>query len=119
MKRKVTDMELAETINYLKHVSTVENVNIWVDLSERLTKSCNNRAEINLKKINMHGKEGEYIAVPGKVLGTGVISYPFKIAAYKFSSSAKIKIEKAGGKAYSFRDLVAENPKGKNVRILG
>ena len=80
-------MELAETINYLKHVSTVENVNIWVDLSERLTKSCNNRAEINLKKINMHGKEGEYIAVPGKVLGTGVISYPFKIAAYKFSPS--------------------------------
>ena len=42
-----------------------------------------------------------------------------EVAAWKFSKTAREKIEKAGGKCYSIRELVEKNPKGSNVRIIG
>lgn len=40
-----------------------------------------------------------YAELPLKVLGNGEVSRSFKVTAAKFSSSAKTKIEKAGGQA--------------------
>jgi len=59
------------------------------------------------------------IIVPGKVLGSGVITKRVSVAAWKFSKSAREKIEKAGGRVMSIRELMSENPKGTNVRIMG
>ncbi len=55
-------------------------------------------AEISPKILREAGlikKETEHF----KILGRGEISVPKKIQAYKFSQSAKEKIEKAGGQA--------------------
>lgn len=41
------------------------------------------------------------------------------VAAYSVSSGARSKIEAAGGRVMSIRELMDENPKGKGVRILG
>ena len=40
------------------------------------------------------------------------------VAAWSFSEAAEAAIVKAGGKAIGIRDLMAENPKGSNVRIM-
>ena len=38
--------------------------------------------------------------------------------SYSVSSGARSKIEAAGGRVMTIRELMDENPKGKGVRIL-
>ncbi|MBU89478.1 MAG: 50S ribosomal protein L18e, partial [Euryarchaeota archaeon] len=40
-------------------------------------------------------------------------------AAYSVSSGARSKIEDAGGRVITIRELMNENPEGSGVRILG
>ncbi len=73
---------------------------------------------MNLSKINRYAKEGESIIVPGKVLAAGEISKGTNIAAVSFSETARKKIVDGKGKVMTILDLVKENPKGSNVRII-
>jgi large subunit ribosomal protein L18e len=41
------------------------------------------------------------------------------IAAWSFSEKSQEKIIKAGGKCMQIQDLLKNNPKGENIRILG
>jgi ribosomal protein L18E len=41
------------------------------------------------------------------------------VAAYSISTSARTKIEAAGGKVVTIPDLMKKNPEGKGVYILG
>ena len=91
---------------------------IWKDVAEKLSKPTRKRIEVNLARINRYSKDGETILVPGVVLSYGEFNKKITIAAWKFSSKAKAKIEKAGGRAISIRDLIKDNPKGSNVRIM-
>ncbi len=93
--------------------------NIWRDVASRLSKSRKNMAEVNVDRINRYAKEGETILVPGKVLAQGKIVKKVNVAAFKFSKEAKKKIIDAGGKCMSIGELLKENPKGSNVRIIG
>ncbi|MBI4020575.1 MAG: 50S ribosomal protein L18e [Candidatus Aenigmarchaeota archaeon] len=74
------------------------------------------RHEVNIHSISKFAREGEAVAVPGIVLGSGEISKPVNVYALRFSGSAREKIEKAGGKCMPIGEL--EGSKGK-VRILG
>ena len=76
------------------------------------------RVEINLNHIEREAKEGETIVVPGVVLGEGKLTKKVTIAAWRFSTKAKEKIEKSGARAISIEELIKENPKGSNVRIM-
>jgi large subunit ribosomal protein L18e len=51
-------------------------------------------------------------------LGDGALKHPVVVGAFKFSQTAKAKIEEAGGKCVTIRDLVSKYPKGSNVQIL-
>jgi len=95
-----------------------EKVNLWKRLEYELSKSSRNRREINLYKIDQYAKDGETVVVPGKVLSKGDLNKKLTVAAFKFSSEAKSKINKVG-KAISIQQLMKDNPKGKKVRILG
>ena len=51
-------------------------------------------------------------------MGSGEINGGQTVAAYSFSQGARTKIEASGGRTLSIRELMDENPNGKEVRIL-
>ena len=73
---------------------------------------------MNLGQVSRSVNDGEVVAVPGKVLGSGLPKEKLTIAAFKFSPSALVKVKKAGGRCIPFDMLVRENPRGTNVRLL-
>ncbi|MFO7710599.1 MAG: 50S ribosomal protein L18e [Candidatus Woesearchaeota archaeon] len=119
MKRGPINPHLCELIRKLKATSIDEKVNIWKRVAEDLEKPARNKRAVNIARINRNTKEGEMIVVPGKVLGTGTIGHKLTIAAFAVSDSARKEIEKADGKVLTINELLAENPKGKNLRIIG
>lgn len=91
----------------------------WNRIVLDLKKPSRQRRIVNVYKINKFAREGETIAVPGKVLSVGDIDKKIDVAALNFSQEAKLKIEKAKGKTLSLSELFKRNPEGRNVRILG
>ena len=116
---KKTDPNLVLLIDGLKKESREKGSDIWRDIAQRLEKPSRNWAEVNLSKLERYAKEGDIIVVPGKVLGAGSISKKLTIAAYRFSESAKQKIEAAGGRQLTIPELVRESPSGRDIRIMG
>ena len=119
MQKRKTNPNLVKLIDDLLKASAENKAKVWKDLAERLAKPLRNYAEVNVGKIDRYVKENEIAVVPGKVLGSGEITKPITVAAWRFSESARRKIESAGGRTLSIWDLLKENPSGKNVRIMG
>ncbi len=114
-----TNPELISLIRSLKQKSKEENVNIWRDIAERLEKPLRVWPEVNVSRIERYANENDVIIVPGKVLGSGMLKKKVTVSAYWFSREAKEKIENAGGKTLTIEELMAINPKGKGVKIIG
>ena len=114
-----TNAQLIEVINQLKAQSRETGSAVWRDVAMRLSKSRKNWAQPNLSRVSRHAPEGATILVPGKLLGSGEISSKHTVAAYSVSSSARAKIEAAGGEVVTIHDLMKKNPTGKGVFILG
>lgn len=121
MSKKIrkTNPQLIQLIEDLKIASHNNDARIWRDIAKRLERPLRNWAEVNLSRIERYVNNGETIVVPGKVLGAGELSKKVTIAAYSISNSAKEKLEKSGSKVLSIRELIEQNPKGSNVRIIG
>ncbi len=113
-----TDPSLIALIDELKAKERENGAAIWRDIAKRLEKPRRNWAETNLSKLDRYAEDGQTIVVAGKVLAAGSISKKITVAAYAFSAAAKEAIVAAGGKVITISDLVAENPKGSNVRIM-
>ena len=82
-----------------------------------------NRPPISLSQISLQlkGKSAEQIAVVvGNVLDDPrLLEVPnVKIAALKFSETARARIVKAGGEAITFDELAKRRPTGKNTILL-
>lgn len=118
-KIKKTDPNLVFLIESLKRESREKGVGIWRDIAQRLERSSKNWSEVNLSKLERYTQEGDVIVVPGKVLGAGDLNKKLTVAAYKFSGSARKKIEDAGGKSLTIAQLVQEAPDGSGVTIMG
>ena len=119
MQKRKTNPNLVRLIDDLLKASAENKAKVWKDLAERLAEPLRNYAEVNVGKIDRYLRENEIAVVPGKVLGSGEITKPVTVAAWRFSESARRKIESAGGRTLSIWDLIRENPSGKNVRIMG
>jgi len=119
MQKRKTNPNLVKLIDDLLKASAENKAKVWKDIAERLAKPLRNYAEVNVGKIDRYLRENEIAVVPGKVLGSGEITKPVTVAAWRFSESARRKIESAGGRTLSIWDLIRENPSGKNVRIMG
>ncbi len=91
----------------------------WHRVAEDLRKPTRQRRIVNLYKIDQFAQDGETIVVPGKVLSVGELHKKVNVAAMNFSLEAKRKIQDAKGKTLSIKELLAVNPEGKKVRILG
>lgn len=118
-KSPKTNPHLLRVVRELREVSREAGAVVWRDVADRLERSRKNWSEVNLSRLNRYGSKGDQIAVPGVVLGTGDISTPLTVAAFRASAAARKKIEAAGGRALTLLELALQNPKGSGVRIMG
>ncbi len=114
-----TDPNLVDLIYDLKATERENGAAIWRDIAKRLEKPKRNWAEVNLGNLERNTDEGDVILVPGKVLAAGSIDKKITVAAYSFSQRALAAIEGAGGKGMTIRELLEDNPKGSEIRIMG
>lgn len=110
---------MQQLIADLKQAALKQDAPLWRRIADDLEKSTRQRRMVNIYKLDKYAKDGETLIVPGKVLGTGDLSRKIKVAAFNFSKQAVEKISKSGGKALAISDVLKENPKGENVRIMG
>jgi large subunit ribosomal protein L18e len=114
-----TNPNLVSLIRRLKDASRTNEAPVWRDIALRLESPSNNWAEVNVGKLDRYASENDIIVVPGKVLGSGELAKKLTVAAYGFSSQARQKVENAGGQNMSIEELMASNPKGSKVKIMG
>ncbi|MFN3527564.1 MAG: 50S ribosomal protein L18e [Candidatus Altarchaeaceae archaeon] len=111
--------ERIKVIETLKEFNKEKRYKIWDDIIERLSKRRKNRAEVNLWKINKYTKDNDVVIVPGKVLGKGKIDHKVTVCALEFSESVKRFAENNENlNLITFYDLLKQNPRGSNVKIL-
>ena len=86
----------------------------------RLERSRSNWAEPNLSRLSRYAATRGYRTRSRASCWAVVMSVDKpSVAAYSVSTGARSKIEAAGGRVLTIRELMDENPKGKGVRILG
>lgn len=113
-----TNPILRGVIRRLRKESEEEDVDIWADLADRLSRSNRSRAEVNISQLNRYTEEDDTVVVPGKILGSGRLDHPISAAAFDFSVRAQREISRAGGRILSIEELLDENPKGRGVKIM-
>ena len=118
-KVKATNPELITLIQSLRKKSRENQAEIWRYIADHLSSSRRKHITVNVSQLNRYTKEGETVAVPGKVLGAGTVDHPINVAAFAFSDQARSKILKAKGKCLSISTLIEKNQKGANVKIIG
>ncbi len=118
MKIPISNPERIKIIRLLERKSRKERAPLWKVLAGHISKSKRSRIAVNIRHIERHSDENETIIVPGKTLGAGKLSHPVNVAAFSFSKQAREKVLEAGGKCLRIEDLIEENPRGSNVRIL-
>jgi len=110
---------LVKLIGDLKAMSREHKAPIWRAVALKLERPDRNWSEVNVSRLARFAKEGEMLVVPGKLLGSGIIAFGVTVAAFKASAQARKKIEAAGGRTYSIRELASRNPSGAGIRIMG
>ena len=95
-----------------------ENMPFLLKIADELETSRRQNPEVDLSKLERVCENKSTVVVPGKVLSSGVLKKSLTVAAANFSMSAVEKIQKAGGKTMSIGELVEQNPKGTNVKIV-
>jgi large subunit ribosomal protein L18e len=115
---KSQNPDLLSLIRALRKSARENDAAIWKDVADRLSASKRRRVFVNLSRLNRHTKEKETVVVPGKVLGSGKLEHSVTVAGYDFSKQARSKISKVKGKPLTILQLLKDNPKGTNVRIL-
>ena len=115
---KKTNPQTLELVRILRKASRENQAPIWLTVSRALSKPRKNMAQVNISRIARFTKEGETVAIPGKVLGTGRVNHRLKVAALGFTAGAKKKIIIAGGSCTTLIELLEQNPKGTNIKIM-
>ncbi|MEM2025106.1 MAG: 50S ribosomal protein L18e [Desulfurococcaceae archaeon] len=117
--RGKTNLILRELIKTLIKYSREHNAKLWRVIAEDLSRAARTRRAVNISRINRCTNPGDFIVVPGKVLGAGKLNHPVVVAALSFSKTAIEKIGAAGGRAINIYELLREKPDGSGVRIVG
>lgn len=103
----------------LRKESSTQKAGIWSRIAEDLALPTRKRRVVNLSRLSRFTKANETVIVPGKVLGSGMLEHSVVVAALAFSNGARERIEQAKGKCLTIPELVKQNPKGKDIRIIG
>jgi len=115
---KSQNPELLKLIRSLRKKAKENDAAIWRAVANSLSTSKRRRIAVNLSRLNRCTKEKEIVVIPGKVLGAGRLEHPLTVAASAFSAEARSKITQAKGKCLPITELLEDNPKGSNVKIM-
>ncbi len=116
---KKTNPNIHELLLELKRVSRENDAAVWRDVAKRLEKPLSRWAEVNVGELDRHVEAKQTVVIAGKLLGSGELTKAVNIAAFNASESARKKVKGAGGKYFTLNELMAENPKGSGIRIMG
>lgn len=105
-------------LSYLRKKAREHNAPIWRRVAELIDRPKRRRVSVNLSKINRYTHNGDWVIVPGKVLGAGELDHPVNLAAVTFSEKAYKKAIASGSKIYKIKEFVELNPKGSGVKII-
>lgn len=114
-----TNPNLQELIVRLKKAAAENKTPLWRRVALDLERPTRMRRVVNLSRINRFTKEGELVLVPGKVLGSGQLNHKLTIAAWCISGQALERVREVKGEFLTIDELLAKNPNGKKVRIIG
>jgi len=109
-----TNPDLMNLIKELKTASLKNDAPIWKRIATELEKPSRKRRHVNLYEINKHINDGDVVIIPGKVLATGDLTKRAKVVAWSFSEKAIEKIKETT----TIHQLIKDNPKGSNVKII-
>ncbi|MBR9676453.1 50S ribosomal protein L18e [Candidatus Woesearchaeota archaeon] len=113
------NQRLTKLIEELKKASKEKKSPVLKRVALDLEKPSRQRRIVNLQKINNYSKDGDFVIVPGKVLGDGVIDKKITVAAYQFSEAAAKKLRDNKTSTLSLDELKSKSPKGANIKIIG
>ncbi len=115
IKRK--NQALQSLIFDLIEASRENDAPIWRTTAETLSAPTRQQPTVNLHDLNEMTTD-DILLVPGKVLGSGILTQDdITVAAHKYSSSAREAIDDIGT-AMTIRELLDNNRTGENVRII-
>ena len=110
---------LVKTIADLKEASRKNEAPLWRSIAMRLEGPARNWPSVNVSKLEYNIDKNGKAIIPGKLMGTGIITKKMTVAAYSFTTSAKDKIQSAGGKCLTYNELIKSVPKGTNIVVIG
>ncbi len=110
---------LRRTAVMLERAAKEQEVAIWADAFELLSRPGLTKVEVNVGRISRIAGSNQAVFVPGKVLGTGMIDKKVVVGAFSFSGAARTKISSAGGSALSVEQFMKKYPKGSGVKLVG
>ena len=117
LKIRKSNKVLRSSIVLLERKARSEKAEIWREAARCLASGNATWPEVNVGHLSRIGGVSA-VFVPGKVLGTGNLEKKLNIGAFSFSSSARAKIELAGGKAFSVEEFVEKYPGGSGVALV-
>ena len=110
---------LVKTILELKEASRKNEAPLWRSIANRLEGSSRNWPSVNVSKLEYNINKNGKAIIPGKLMGTCIVTKKMTVAAYSFTDSAKEKIQSAGGKCLTYNEMIKATPKGTNVTVIG
>ncbi len=110
---------LVKTILELKEASRKNEAPLWRSIANRLEGSSRNWPSVNVSKLEYNINKNGKAIIPGKLMGTGIVTKKITVAAYSFTDSAKEKILSAGGKCLTYNEMIKATPKGTDVMVIG
>lgn len=108
---------LRSSIVHLERKARSGKASIWRDAAGYLASGTATWPEVNVGRLSNLGK-ATAVFVPGKVLGSGTLEKKLNVGAFSFSQSARLKIERAGGKTFTVEEFVAKYPEGSGVALV-
>lgn len=114
-----TNVLIRRLARLLRKTGRSHNAPAWIRVAEEIMKPKRSRVAVNLSKINRYARDGDFIVVPGKVLGVGsIVGKNITIAGLSASATALAKIKKAGCVFMTLEEAVKVNPEARNVKLI-
>ena len=87
-KRNFEDVRIVRLLTKLSKKGSA----FWKSVAERLSTPRSNRVMVNVSKLERLSSDDFILVVPGKVLGTGMVSKKMTVSAYSFSQDNETEI---------------------------
>ncbi|MFB6166683.1 MAG: 50S ribosomal protein L18e [Candidatus Nanohaloarchaea archaeon] len=113
-----TNPVLKDTVKECEEAARRNDASVWKRVAEELEKPNREQRGVKITDIERNAEDGDFVVVPGKVIGRGRFSKDVSVAALNFTRNAMEAIEEEGEALY-IDEAVEEHPSGEEVVLLG